>query len=76
MDGAPVDLLAQGQLTIRGERRAAQVRLRARVHDGGVEVVGSTRFPLDRYGIVAPDFHGFVQVDDQVTVEFHLLLRR
>jgi hypothetical protein len=52
------------------------VRLRARVHDGGVEVVGSTRFPLDRYGIVARDFHGFVQVDDQVTVEFHLLLRR
>jgi hypothetical protein len=52
------------------------VRLRARLRDGRIELVGSTRFPLDRYGIVAPDFGGFVRVDDQVTVEFHLLLRR
>jgi len=52
------------------------VCLRAQAHDGGIEVVGSMRFPLDRYGVAAPDFHGFVQLDDQVTVEFHLLLRR
>jgi hypothetical protein len=74
--GPTVDLLVHGQLTIRGERRDTEVHMQARPRDGRIEVVGSTRFALDRYGITAPDFGGFVRVDDQVTVEFHLLLRR
>lgn len=74
--GAPVDLLVRGQLTIRGERHDADVRMRARVHDRRVELVGSTRFPLARYGIVPPDFGGFVKLDEQVTLEFRLYLNR
>jgi polyisoprenoid-binding protein YceI len=74
--GAPVDLVVRGQLAIRGERRDADVRIRARLQGERIELVGSTRFPLARYGIAEPDFGGFVTVDDQVTVELHLFLER
>jgi YceI-like domain len=74
--GALVDLAVRGQLAIRGERRDADVRIQARLQGERIELVGSTRFPLARYGIAAPDFGDFVTVDDQVTVELHVFLER
>jgi polyisoprenoid-binding protein YceI len=75
--GAPVDLLVHGTLTIRGQTKDADVQLQARLRQGRIELVGSTRFPLARYGIASPDMGGLIRIlDNQVTVEFHLFLNK
>jgi len=71
--GAPVELLVHGILTIRGQTKDAEVPMQARLHQGRIELVGSTRFPLERYGIASPDMGGLIKLlDNQVTVEFYL----
>jgi polyisoprenoid-binding protein YceI len=75
--GAPVELVAHGTLTIRGQRRDAEARMVARLRQRRIELVGATRFPLERYGIASPDMGGLVKLlDNQVTVEFHLFLSK
>ena len=62
-----------GILTIRGQTKDAEVPMQARLHQGRIELVGSTRFPLERYGIASPDMGGLIKLlDNQVTVEFYL----
>jgi polyisoprenoid-binding protein YceI len=75
--GAPVELLVHGTLTIRGQTKDADVPMQARLHQDRIELVGSTRFPLERYGIASPDMGGLIKLlDNQVTVEFHLFLNK
>lgn len=66
-----------GTLTIRGQAKDADVRMQARLQQGRIELVGSTRFPLERYDIASPDMGGLIKLlDHQVTVEFHLFLNK
>jgi polyisoprenoid-binding protein YceI len=75
----PVDLTrrrttARGRLTLHGETRPIQVRLRSQRIGGDVEMVGSAPIEFAQFGIEPPSVAGFVTVEDRGTLEFKLRL--
>jgi polyisoprenoid-binding protein YceI len=66
---------ARGRLTLHGETRPIQVRLRSQRAGDEIELVGSARIEFADFGIEPPSVAGFVTVEDQGTLEFKLRLQ-
>ena len=74
--GATVNVPATGRLTIHGITQTVVIPLTARISSNDVEVVGSTTFPFERFGMTPPSIAGFVSVQDSATMEFDIHLKR
>lgn len=77
----PVDLGkskvdAKGELTLHGVTKTVTIPLEVRKTDSTVEAVGSLTFPWGDFGMTAPSVAGFVNVEDEATLEFDLKLAR
>ncbi len=67
--------ILRGELTLRGTTRPLQVRFRARPEGVGVRATGSARFAQSDFGMTPYSTAlGTIGVDDEVAVEFDLLL--
>lgn len=77
LDGAVVDLVLTGDLTLHGVTKAVEIPARAQIVDRRISVVGSLTFPLSDFDIVAPNVGGFiVSIADHGTLEFLVTLAR
>jgi polyisoprenoid-binding protein YceI len=66
-----------GMLTLRGRERPITVTVRAMPEAKGLRVRGSTRFRQSDFGIEPySGFLGMVAVEDEIQVDFNLLLER
>jgi len=77
--GEPVDIsrgrtTARGDLTLHGETKPVQVRMRSQRAGDAIELVGSSPIDFGDFGIEPPSVAGFVTVEDQGTLEFKLRL--
>ena len=68
-DGEVETVEATGDLTMHGVTQTVTVELQAALSGDGVQVSGSIPITFSDYGVDAPSF-GFVQVEDQGSVEF------
>ena len=66
---------ARGRLTLHGETKPIQVRLRSQPVGDQLELVGSAPIAFADFGIEPPSVAGFVTVEDEGTLEFKLRLR-
>ena len=64
----------RGRLTLHGETRPIQVRLRSQRIGDDVELAGSALIEFAQFGIEPPSVDGFVTVEDRGTLEFKLTL--
>ncbi|MCI0582988.1 MAG: YceI family protein, partial [Chloroflexi bacterium] len=74
--GATVDVTLTGDLTIHGVTKRVSISGQARRNGDRIEVVGSLTFPFSDFGMTPPDVAGFVQVEDDATLEVLLSLSR
>ena len=68
-DGEVATVTATGELTMHGVTQTVEVPLQAALSGDGVQVSGSIPVTFSDYGVDAPSL-GFVEVEDQGTVEF------
>jgi polyisoprenoid-binding protein YceI len=68
-DGQVATVQATGELTMHGVTQTVEVPLQAALSGDGVQVSGSIPVTFSDYGVDAPSL-GFVEVEDQGTVEF------
>jgi polyisoprenoid-binding protein YceI len=71
-DGETVETTATGDLTLHGVTRSVQIPIQARRTGDTIEVVGSLEIDFADHDIVAPNFGGFVTVEDHGTIELQL----
>lgn len=76
LTGATVDITLTGDLTIHGVTQRVSVPGQARLNGDVIEVVGSLTFPFSDFGMTPPDVAGFVQVEDDATLELLISLAR
>lgn len=74
--GEPVEVAAQGEMTIHGETRPVTVALEAQLVDDTIVVVGSTEVTFSDFGVEVPSSPLVLSVQDHGTVEMQLLLTR
>jgi polyisoprenoid-binding protein YceI len=74
LSGEKVD--ATGDLTLHGVKKQVTIPLQVRQSDGSLEAVGSLTFPWGDFGMTAPSVAGFVNVEDEATLEFDLKLAK
>jgi polyisoprenoid-binding protein YceI len=72
-DGSTVNETASGKLTIHGVTRDVQISLNATRKGGVVAVAGSLPVVFSDYNFTGPNVLGFVTVNQNGTMEFHLL---
>jgi polyisoprenoid-binding protein YceI len=72
--GAPVDLMAHGNLTIHGQTHAIDLPLRAQLTTGRISVTGSRQIDMTDYGVRVPALP-FTKADSQATIVFDLTLQ-
>ncbi|MBA3877257.1 MAG: hypothetical protein C0498_10025 [Anaerolinea sp.] len=72
--GETVDVTITGDLTIRGVTNRVSIMGQARLNGTRIEVAGSLTFPFAVFGMTPPDIAGFVQVEDDATLELLLSL--
>jgi polyisoprenoid-binding protein YceI len=65
-----------GDLTIHGVTRRVTIPVEARLDGGGLQVVGSYRFPMSMFDIDPPNIGGFVTVEPTATLEFKILMTK
>jgi polyisoprenoid-binding protein YceI len=65
---------ATGDLTLHGVTKNVTIPLEVRQSGATVEAVGSLTFPWGDFGMTAPSVAGFVNVEDEATLEFDLKL--
>jgi polyisoprenoid-binding protein YceI len=76
-DGAQVEVTLIGDLTLHGVTRSVEIPAQAQFADGRISVLGSLRFALADFDIVAPNVGGFIiSIADEGTLEFLLVLAR
>jgi polyisoprenoid-binding protein YceI len=73
--GAPVDIVATGDLTLHGVTRSVQVPLQARWNGDSIDVAGGTNVILADFGIV-PISNPFVGIADNGEFEMQLTFTR
>jgi polyisoprenoid-binding protein YceI len=73
--GAPVDIVATGDLTLHGVTRSVQVPLQARWNGDSIDVAGGTKIVLADFGIV-PISNPFVGIADNGEFEMQLTFTR
>ena len=74
VNGASVDVALSGDLTIHGVTRSVTIAGQARLNGDRIEIVASLTFPFSDFGMTPPDVAGFVQVEDEATLEVLLSL--
>ena len=74
LSGASVDVILSGDLTIHGVTRSVAIAGQARLNGDRIEIVASLTFPFSDFGMTPPDIAGFVQVEDEATLEVLLSL--
>ncbi|MEW5990575.1 MAG: YceI family protein [Chloroflexota bacterium] len=76
LTGQTVDVTLTGNLTIHGVTKRVSIPGQARLNGDLIEVVGSLTFPFSDFGMTPPDVAGFVQVEDDATLEVLIALAR
>lgn len=76
LSGASVDVALSGDLTIHGVTRPVTIAGQARLNGDRIEIVASLTFPFSDFGMTPPDIAGFVQVEDEATLEVLLALEK
>jgi polyisoprenoid-binding protein YceI len=76
LTGSTVDVTLSGDLTIHGVTRSVSIPAQARLNGDRIEVVGALTFPFSDFGMTPPDVAGFVQVEDDATLELLLSLAK
>ena len=76
LTGSTVDVTLTGALTIHGVTKTVTIPAQARLNGDRIEVVGALTFPFSDFGMTPPDVAGFVQVEDDATLEVLLSLVR
>lgn len=74
--GDPVAVEATGDLTIRGVTRSEDVEIEAQFDGEQIIVTGSTPVSMEDYGVVAPSGGRVFSVEDEVIVEWQLVMIR
>jgi polyisoprenoid-binding protein YceI len=74
LSDASVDVALSGDLTIHGVTRSVTIAGQARLNGDRIEIVASLTFPFSDFGMTPPDIAGFVQVEDEATLEVLLSL--
>ncbi|HET9436520.1 MAG TPA: YceI family protein [Candidatus Limnocylindrales bacterium] len=74
LSGATIDVEMTGDLTIHGVTRRVTIPGQTRLSGDRIEVAGSLTFPFSDFGMTPPDIAGFVQVEDDATLELLLSL--
>lgn len=74
LSGASVDVALSGDLTIHGVTRPVTIAGQARLNGDRIEIVASLTFPFSDFSMTPPDIAGFVQVEDEATLEVLLSL--
>jgi polyisoprenoid-binding protein YceI len=74
--GATVDVTLTGDLTIHGVTKSVSIPAQARLNGDRIEVVGALTFPFSDFGMTPPDVAGFVQVEDDATLELLISLAK
>jgi polyisoprenoid-binding protein YceI len=67
--GTTVTVTLTGDLTIHGVTRRVSIPGEARLNGDRIEIVGALTFPFSDFGMTPPDVGGFVQVEDDATLE-------
>ena len=74
--GQTVHVSATGDLTIHGTTTSVTIPMDAQLSGSQIQVVGSLTFPFSEFNMVPPSIGGFVNVQDNATMEFSLLLQK
>ena len=74
--GETVDITMTGDLTIHGVTKEVSIPGQARLNGDLIEVVGAVTFLFTDFGMTPPDVAGFVQVEDEATLEVLISLAR
>jgi polyisoprenoid-binding protein YceI len=75
-DGSPIRVDAVGDLTVHGVTKNVTIPIDARLTGEQIELVGSITFPMADFEIDPPNIGGFVEVEDEATLEFQLFLAK
>ena len=74
---APVDRVSlTGDLTIHGVTKAVTIAGQARLNGDRIEIVAALTFPFSDFGMTPPSVGGFVQVQNDATLEILLSLAK
>lgn len=76
LGGTTVEVSLIGDLTIHGVTKSVTIAGQARLNGDRVEVVAGLTFPFADFGMTPPSIAGFVQVQDDATLEVLLSLVR
>jgi polyisoprenoid-binding protein YceI len=76
LTGATVDVTLTGELTIHGVTKSVSIPAQARLNGDRIEVVGALTFPFSDFDMTPPDVAGFVQVEDDATLELLISLAK
>jgi polyisoprenoid-binding protein YceI len=76
LSGQPVDVTLKGDFQIHGVRKAVEIPAQAVHTDKGIEVLGSLTFPFSDFGMTPPSIGGFVNVENDATLEFLIVLAK
>ena len=74
--GETIEVTLTGDLTIHGVTKEVSIPGGARLNGDRIEVVGAVTFPFSDFGMTPPDVAGFVQVEDNATLELLISLAR
>ena len=69
LTGTTVTVTLTGDLTIHGVTKRVSIPGEARLNGDRIEIVGALTFPFSDFGMTPPDVGGFVQVEDDATLE-------
>ncbi|MBF8291011.1 MAG: hypothetical protein HW391_1979 [Chloroflexi bacterium] len=74
--GSTVEITMTGDLTIHGVTNRVSIAGQAHLSGGRIEIAAALTFPFEDFGMTPPDILGFVQVEDDATLEVLLSLAR
>ena len=69
LTGTTVDVSLSGDLTIHGATKPVTISGQARLYGDRIEIVAGLTFPFLDFGITPPSLGGFVQVQNDATLE-------
>ena len=69
LTGTTVDVSLSGDLTIHGATKPVTISGQARLYGDRIEIVAALTFPFSDFGMTPPSLGGFVQVQNDATLE-------
>lgn len=76
LTGTTVDVSLSGDLTIHGVAKAVTIGGQARLNGDRIEIVAALTFPFSDFGMTPPSVGGFVQAQNDATLEILLSLAK